>query len=263
MQNKNPVKPMGIKTIFGIALVTLVLCGLSIRMRFQASLTQDAQTRQLESLALRATKMRTEADGAQLGASNLMDGNADAALHEIRELQQQFETMRTATASPATKAPTAAPTAPATLAATTAATAAATAAAASAAASAAGGDLVKASSGYPDRKAVVVGLAAGEGYGVHTESFVQSLRATGYDGDFVLGVTASTAADMQAFYAEHKVTLRIVTSHPCAQTDLGAVCGDIVMEGKSMEVSPNLARFQFYKDALKGYADADLVPVRG
>ena len=260
---------MGIKTIFGIALVTLVLCGLSIRMRFQASLTQDAQTRQLESLALRATKMRTEADGAQLGASNLMDGNADAALHEIRELQQQFETMRTATASPATKAPTVAPTAPATLAATTAATAAAataaaaTAAAASAAASAAGGDLVKASSGYPDRKAVVVGLAAGEGYGVHTESFVQSLRATGYDGDFVLGVTASTAADMQPFYAEHKVTLRIVTSHPCAQTDLGAVCGDIVMEGKSMEVSPNLARFQFYKDALKGYADADLVPVRG
>merc|ERR1711871_974329 len=115
-------------------------------------------------------------------------------------------------------------------------------------------------------ESVVIGLAAGDNYGPQSKPFIDSLRATGYHGDIVLGVSQSTADDpgMKEYYSEQRVTLMVVAVHECSKAsrmqEFGQkVCGEIIHNGQPVEVSPNLARFQFYADAVEAYQGSDLV----
>jgi len=68
---------------------------------------------------------------------------------------------------------------------------------------------------WDSAKSVVIGLAVG--YNIHVyKRFIGSLRATGYSGQIILGVSPNQPLEVTQYLAKHKVTLKLVETGPCA-----------------------------------------------
>jgi hypothetical protein len=117
-------------------------------------------------------------------------------------------------------------------------------------------------SNAPSGKRAVIGLAAGRSYGLHSKAFVKSLRKTGYDGDIILGVDASTARELGSFYKENGVTAAVLKdAHKCHTEGMGDNCANIQVGEHTGEAPINLARFSLYKKWTVDLDDDTLIMV--
>jgi len=111
-------------------------------------------------------------------------------------------------------------------------------------------------SDWDSSKSVVMGLASGYGLNVY-EQFVGSLRATGYPGHIILGISKDAGPDVLQYLKKHNVTV-----HEIEKADVCTYNGTIGDKGDPVDMKrwhcpkayPDYkitwARFLFYRDWL-------------